>query len=128
MVKDVAAVATRSARAMAGGLIPGRSFQRETNMNKVDRGVFVCAWPDCGEQVSGIYCDAHRSAWVAGRAAARRFQGGDTVQFVWYGVEREGTVEKVNRINLKVIVELDGKRKILSLPIVDCFPKEAAIT
>jgi len=84
---------------------------------------FVCG-AGCGTPVSGIYCTAHKDR-LAPPAPTRGLFAGEKCRFVWRGVEREGVIEKVMRENVKVLIEIKGKQKFLSVR-ADELLKEAA--
>jgi hypothetical protein len=78
-----------------------------------DTRTFLCGTPGCREPVAGIFCDSHK-----GSVTLKQTGGpypGETVSFLWRGVERTGTVEDSGRVNLKVVIELKGKRRIVKV-------------
>ncbi|MGH9931454.1 MAG: hypothetical protein ACREA9_19780 [Pyrinomonadaceae bacterium] len=76
--------------------------------------VFYCGTTGCGTPVAGIYCDKHKGRNPVASALGGPYPG-EQVRFVWHGVERQGIVEKANRANLIVVIELNGKRKMLTV-------------
>jgi hypothetical protein len=88
------------------------------NGTETEQPQFVCG--NCGKvAVSGIWCDPCRA--LVGESAPRRpmIATGETVRFVWHGVERVGTVEKVGRTRIKVLIEYGEKRKALTVAVAD---------